>query len=749
MSSATSGWIGEKPRKAARERITISTVEKAADTATRDIDVAVVLNAIRTGGKKLKAQITQIRNRFESELDITGDLQKAKLAVDPLKKSLPGVTLSGKFSQRASDKLVQHSGLFCGDLDSLGEELETVREKLKASPHLYALFVSPCGNGLKTIFRVPADASQHAGSFRAVEAHVKQLTGVQIDESGKDVSRLCFMSYDSEIYVNENAVELQPVPEPEKPKAVYNSNGEINLTERQRIAVEILGAIDWQSETTGFVQCPGKHLHTATDGERDCKIELDRVPTVHCFHNHCRGILDGINHKLRKEIGTAEFHANIREPHAGDLSDLSDKSELTPGLMSLKSHKSQPLDDHPTVLSPAAYHGLAGAFVQRVLPETEADSAALLIQFLAAFGNAINRRAHAIADGSCHALNVFATIVGPTSKSRKRTSWTHVYRVFEYADEEWAKNRVTGGLSSGEGLIWNVRDPILKTCKGETQLVDEGVIDKRLFVCEEDFASILKVMQREGNTLSTVLRSAWDSGRLSTLVKNNPARATGAHISVVGHITRQELRRLLTETETANGFGNRFLWLLVKRSKTLPEGGLKPAIADLVEGLQKALEFARATDEITRTEAARKLWAEVYPTLSEGKPGLVGALTARSEAQVLRLSCLYALLDCSRDVDVPHLNAALEVWRYCEDSARLIFESGTGNKDADRILQALKVAGESGLSKTELVHDVFNRHATRFEIEEALRLLHGLSLAHCRREDTAGRPLERWFAVKP
>jgi hypothetical protein len=582
---------------------------------------------------------------------------------------------------------------------------------------------------------------------------VLERTGKKIDESGKDVSRLCFLSFDPELYHNPNATELEPLAEPAKPKAAFNANGEVNLSERQRIAVEILGAIDWQSETSGLVQCPGKHLHTAANGERDCQFDCDGVPTVHCFHDHCRGILDGINKELRSRIGKAEFRVNqadpITESRDRDISDISYKSELTPGLKSLKSHKSPPLDDHPVPLSPAAYHGLPGAFVQRVLPQTEADPAALLIQFLAAFGNAINRRAHAIADGSCHALNIFATIVGPTSKSRKRTSWTHVYRVFDHADEEWAKNRVTGGLSSGEGLICNVRDPIFKTVKGETQLVDDGVTDKRLFVCEEEFASVLKVMAREGNTLSTVLRSAWDSGKLSTLVKNNPARATGAHISVVGHITRQELRRLLTETESANGFGNRFLWLLVKRSKILPEGGLTPAVADIVTELQKALEFARATDEITRTEAARKLWREVYPALSEGQPGLVGALTARSEAQVLRLSCIYALLDCSPVVDVTHLDAAIEVWRYCEDSARLIFESGTGNKDADRVLQALKVADESGLSRTELVHDVFKAHATRFEIDEALRLLDGLDLARYTREETAGRPLERWFAAKP
>jgi hypothetical protein len=725
----------------------ISMVSCADDTETRDVSIQELLNGIRTGGKRLKAQITQIRNRFESELAITnGDLKAAKREVEPLKKALPGVTWSGRFSYRASDKLLQHSGLLCADLDSLGAELETVREKLKTSPHLEALFVSPTGNGLKAVFRVLDDASKHPGSFRAVARHVFTLTGAEVDPSRKDIAGLCFVSYDPDAYYNPDAIELEPLAEPEKP--AFNANGEVNLSERQRIAVEILGAIDWQSETSGYCICRGKHLHTTGDNERDCKIDFDKVPTVHCFHNHCRGILDGINRELRSQIGKAEFHV-IKKSKGGDLSDISNKNELTPGLKSLKSHKSQPSGDHPSPLSPVAYHGLAGTFVQRVLPETEADPAALLIQFLAAFGNAIGRRAHAIADGSCHALNINATIVGPTSKSRKRTSWTHVYRVFEHADEEWAKNRVTGGLSSGEGLIWNVRDPVLKTVKGETQVVDEGVTEKRLFVCEEEFASILKVMAREGNTLSTVLRSAWDSGKLSTLVKNNPARATGAHISVIGHITRGELRRLLTETESANGFGNRFLWLLIKRSKTLPEGGVIPAIADVVTRLHEALKFARATDQITRTKAARELWAEIYPALSEGKPGLVGALTARSEAQVLRLSCIYALLDCSRVVDVAHLKAALEVWRYCEDSARLIFESGTGNKDADRVLQALKVAGEEGLSRTELVHDVFNRHATRFEIDEALRLLHGLNLAHCRQENTAGRPLERWFAVKP
>jgi hypothetical protein len=121
----------------------ISWVASATETETRKLPVATVLSAIRTGGKNLKWQVTQIRNRFESEFDITGDLQKAKDAVEELKKSLPGVTWSGRFSYRASDKLLKHSGLLCADLDSLGAELVEVRKKLEASPHAAVVFLSP------------------------------------------------------------------------------------------------------------------------------------------------------------------------------------------------------------------------------------------------------------------------------------------------------------------------------------------------------------------------------------------------------------------------------------------------------------------------------------------------------------------------------------------------------------------------------------------------------------------------------
>src|SRR5688572_22566694 len=102
---------------------------------------------------------------------------------------------------------------------------------------------------------------------------------------------------------------------------------------------------------------------------------------------------------------------------------------------------------------------------------------------------------------------------------------------------------------------------------------DPGVADKRLLVIESEFSSPLRMLTRDGNILSPVGREAWDSGDLRILTKNEPARATGAHISIVGHISADELRKELTTNDKANGFGNRFIWACVKRSQCLPEGG--------------------------------------------------------------------------------------------------------------------------------------------------------------------------------
>lgn len=315
------------------------------------------------------------------------------------------------------------------------------------------------------------------------------------------------------------------------------------------------------------------------------------------------------------------------------------------------------------VLDKAALHGVAGDFVRVVEPHTEADPVALLAQFLAYFGNAIGPSAHVPVEADRHAGNLFVAIVGETSRSRKGTSSGHVRRLWRDVDGEWLTGRVVSGLSSGEGLIFAVRDPL-----GE----DAGAADRRLLVYEGELASTLRVLARDGNTLSPILRNAWDGRTLQTLTRTNPMRATDPHVSVVAHITTEEVRRYLTATERANGLGNRFQWIAARRATHLPEGGSLDTseLAGVVDHLGAAVEHARRTSAVRRDPDARALWASVYGHLTRDVPGLTGALIARSEAQTTRLALIYALLDCSHSIRVEHLDAALALWRYAERRCR-------------------------------------------------------------------------------
>ena len=396
----------------------------------------------------------------------------------------------------------------------------------------------------------------------------------------------------------------------------------------------------------------------------------------------------------------------------------------------------------PEPLTQEALYGLPGEIVHAIEPHTEADPVALLTQFLVGFGNVVGREPHWTAENNRHGLNLFVVLVGNTSKARKGTSWGHVRLLCAMADPQWGNDCIQTGLSSGEGLIYALRD-------GRDD-GDAGVSEKRLLITDEEFSSTLKMLARSGNTLSPILRSGWDGLPLQLLTKQSPCKATETHISLVGHITKDELRRDLTDTEMGNGFANRFLWACVRRSKSLPDGGsLRDAsIRNLALRLKNAVRYAHSLGDrrIQRDECAGELWRSRYPELSEGKPGLLGAVTSRAEAQVMRMACIYALLNHSDTIRQDHLFAALAVWDYCEASARFIFGDALGDPLADELLSKLKCAPD-GLTRTEINH-AFGRNRQEVEIQRALAVLADSGRARCRKEKRGGgRPAERWYCI--
>ena len=414
-------------------------------------------------------------------------------------------------------------------------------------------------------------------------------------------------------------------------------------------------------------------------------------------------------------------------------------------------HKGNGHDTEPwPVLGAAAYHGLAGEVVATLLPQTEADPVALLLQYLVYFGNAVGRGPYYQVENDKHFAILFLLLVGNTAKARKGLSANRVRFIFDTADAAWTLQCVNGGMSSGEGVLHAIRDPVYAMQKGKSVMTDPGVEDKRMLLNESEFYSALEVMKREGNILSRIVRDAWDcKPMLRTLTKNTHTRVSNGYISIVGHITAEELRSKLDHTSMANGYANRFIYGCVHRSKMLPFGGDALEGTELGTRTKDALDKARSFERVTMTGAAMELWVAGYPQLSREVPGLMGSLTARAEAQTVRIALIYALLDGAGQIDRVHLEAGLAVWAFCEASTRYIFGDVTGDTVADAILRALRSAGAAGRTRTEL-YGLFQHNRRSSDIGQALELLMQRGKV---RSVTAppqgrrGRPSETWYAI--
>lgn len=398
-----------------------------------------------------------------------------------------------------------------------------------------------------------------------------------------------------------------------------------------------------------------------------------------------------------------------------------------------------------------ALHGLAGDVVRLVDPHTEADPVAVLVSFIVAFGNAVGTHPYHMLGAEAHYVREFALIVGTTGTGRKGASWAPIRELMRLADGLWSA-QIRTGLSSGEGLIAAVADEVVK---GQKDQPDEVKIkDRRLLVVETEFSKPLRNMRREGNTLSPVIRDAWDHGDLATMTRSNSIATTGAHIGIIGHITPAELERETSAVDASNGFLNRFLFVSSRRSKALPRP--EPLDSDALWGMsvrvRRMLDEASRIGRITWHPETIELWDSIYGDLSGHEAdedgaddgGMAGLLLNRREAHVLRLSMLYALMDGSDQIRLIHLVAAVELWWYCEQSIRAVF----GDKPADhiehKILTHLRQSG-GRQSRTD-ISNLLGRHVPSARIDVALQAMVTKKQIVTEKVETGGRPGDMFSA---
>jgi len=408
------------------------------------------------------------------------------------------------------------------------------------------------------------------------------------------------------------------------------------------------------------------------------------------------------------------------------------------------------------ILRDEAYYGVAGDLVREVSPLTEADPAALLIQFLAGIGTVFGRGPHFVVSSTRHGCNLFACVVAPTGDG-KGLGMDIVTHVLTLADASF-RERILTSFPSGESIPWNVRGDMVKRERnrspkqGEPEFfehVEPGVSDHRLLIRYSEFAECLQAMKKQDNTLSQVLRNAFDGSDLSTNGKTSACRADIHHIGFLAGITKTECKELMTTSLLSNGFVNRYIWIVSKSTRDIANPPPLTVPDSILERIRDAVAFAEKERVMEFDEQAERAYQVVYPVLKNRPENYVGQATSRARVQVRRMAMVFAVLDCSFAIRIEHLRAALAVWQFAEESASYLF--GSSIRDEDSALLGFIHDKGGKVTRTEVYVEHFQKNkASRYldEARDRLKKTGSIDVSDERPGDgKSGRATEVWVAT--
>ena len=374
----------------------------------------------------------------------------------------------------------------------------------------------------------------------------------------------------------------------------------------------------------------------------------------------------------------------------------------------------------PPSADPVMYRGLLGELTLAADPTTEADPAGVLASLMAMAGVAAGSKPHVQVGNTRHPLLIWPLLFGRTGSGRKGEATDTAEMFVRGAVWDWNDLSVTG-LSSGEGLIERIRDPQNDEDAG-------GTMDKRLCVLETEFSTVMARAKREGSTLGTVLRQAWDARTLAALTRA-AYKASMPHVAIIGHIPPKEFRMRLAEADMVGGSYNRFLPVYVERSKKLPIPLGIPEPLLNAEGARLRTAIGKASDlgRIHLGEHATRLWsAELYDefTAADDEDAAWTEFTRRSAPYCLRIAALHAALDGTAIIGPSHLEAAAAMVRYSIRSAVFVLDKQMRDPKLDRIRRSIDTAGPEGIGRTD-ISALFSRNVTKQQLDELLNALTG------------------------
>jgi Protein of unknown function (DUF3987) len=365
---------------------------------------------------------------------------------------------------------------------------------------------------------------------------------------------------------------------------------------------------------------------------------------------------------------------------------------------------------------PAVFDCYLGQLAERLDPYTEADQVGVLASLLAAVGVHLGPAPHLQIGYERHPLLVWPLLIGDTAVGKKGTSYNMAKALLTLADKDFVGSNIRSGLSTGEGLadVFASDTVEQKGKPARARLLPEG--DIRLLAYETEWSSIMARMKRENNTLSAMLRQAWEGGDLSTL--NVDARvAKESHLGILAHITPEEFKAKVSAADMAGGTYNRFLPIAVAQSKFLPKAEkADPLLTEqLGASLADRLGHAGRLRAVGFTDAGSLAWERLYYQFSayHKEEVRVRQFVSRAAPYCLRIAAIYAALDRTDKISPAHLAAAVALVRYSIESARAVLY---GNDDA-RLVDWIAAAGPAGKTRGDISDGYYRKNAKRDGID--------------------------------
>jgi hypothetical protein len=338
-------------------------------------------------------------------------------------------------------------------------------------------------------------------------------------------------------------------------------------------------------------------------------------------------------------------------------------------------------------------------------PHTEADPAGILLTLLALAGNAANvkPRVHIVA-GHSHRLALQTVLVGDTAYARKSTGITVAKSLAKRAADAPWRTRFRSTFTSAEAIVAEVADPVEDT---ETKGMD-GSTDKRLVICVPEMATQIEAALRPQSAIFQTLRLAWDGDSLAAISRRSKLMAEEHHITLVGAITRSELRSRLPQAEAAAGTVNRMLFCRVSRTQELPFGGTisDDEEADLVRILHRAIEQARPLGVIRYDDEVREWWGNpktgrYHEIVSRNGSDPLAAHFAREDVMIVRVAATFAALDGSHWITMAHMNAAQAIWDHSVETVRWVWGDPTQDRPVRNLLKVVMDTVPPGIGRYE------------------------------------------------